>query len=223
MLFFFTQRPIKPAELTLFSRPSYPKPVFGLNCDPKCILLRAAIYCCGRCAGVHRNRIGSLTCSCAREFRKSHQSLSITRPARITQRVGNTEGFEDDQFQTSRHGRNFINDDRDAGNCTGSRSRARLAGFLPEPGCRIPIKRDSERYGIGTQRLVCERASEADRGEALRQRSQDVTVPHCSRSARWCKSVPTGQQRRSNRPPLLLSPVIRCRIRPAQCSEPGKG
>ncbi len=68
----------------------------------------------------------------------------------------------------------------------------RLAGFLPEPGGRIPIKRDSERDGIGTQRLVCERASEADRGEAPRQRSQDVTVPHCSRSARSCKSVPTG-------------------------------
>src|SRR5258705_10363764 len=44
----FTQRKIKPAELTLFSRPSYPKPVFGLNCDPKCILLRATIYCCDK-------------------------------------------------------------------------------------------------------------------------------------------------------------------------------
>jgi hypothetical protein len=53
-----------------------------------------------------------------------------------------------------------------------------LQAFLPEPGCRIPIKRDSERHGIGTRRLACERASEADLGETPRQRSQDVTVPH---------------------------------------------
>jgi len=65
-------------------------------------------------------------------------------------RVDNMEGFEDDQFQTSWLGRDFVNDDRDAGNCTGSCSRARLAGFLPELGSRIPIKRDGERYGIGT-------------------------------------------------------------------------
>jgi hypothetical protein len=33
-------------------------------------------------------RIGSLTCSCAREFQKSHESLFITRPARM--RTGST-------------------------------------------------------------------------------------------------------------------------------------
>ena len=111
------------------------------------------------------------------------------------QRVGNTEGFEDDQFQTSWHGRHFFSDDRDAGNCTGSRSRARLAGVLPEPACRIRIKRDSERYGIGTQRLVCERASEADHGEALRQRSQDVTERSWSVAFSAIVQVgcPTGQ------------------------------
>jgi hypothetical protein len=112
-------------------------------------------------------------------------------------RVDNMESFEDDQFQTSRHGRNFINDDRDAGNCTRGRSRARLAGFLPEPGGRIRTKRDRERYGIGSQRLICERASKAPVSEALRQRSQ-VTMPmpqpDRSRSARSCKSVPIGRK-----------------------------
>ena len=100
------------------------------------------------------------------------------------------EGFEDDQFQTSWRGRDFVNGDRDAGNCTGGCSRARLAGFLPEPGCRIPIKRDSERYGIGTQRLLCERASKAPVSEALRHRSQDVT---------GCNWISRVQRDRANR------------------------
>ncbi len=103
------------------------------------------------------------------------------KPCAHAHRVGNMEGFEDDQFQTCWRGRDFVNDDRDAGNCTGSCSRARFAGFLPEPGCRIRIKRDRERYGIGTQRLVCKRASKAPVSEALRQRSQ-VTEPQLDRS-----------------------------------------
>jgi hypothetical protein len=87
------------------------------------------------------------------------------------------EGFEDDQFRTSWRGRDFVNADRYPGNCTGSCSRARLAGFLPEPGCRIPVKRDSERDGIGTWRFLYERASKARVSETLRQRSQDVMGP----------------------------------------------
>jgi hypothetical protein len=35
--------------------------------------------------------------------------------------------------------------------------------------------------------------------------------------------VGANRATKANRPPLLLRPVIRCRIRPAQCSEPGKG
>lgn len=140
-------------------------------------------------------RIGSLTCSCAREFRKSAESLFQHKTHAHAHRVDNMEGFEDDQFETSWRGRDFVDGDRDAGNCTGSRSRARLAGFLPEPGSRIRIKRDRERHGIGTQRLVCERASKAPVTEALRQRSQ-VTMPQLdrSRSARSCKSVPIGRK-----------------------------
>jgi hypothetical protein len=50
--------------------------------DGKNILLRQAPR-----AGVEI-RIGSLTCSCAREFQKSHERLFITRPARM--RTGST-------------------------------------------------------------------------------------------------------------------------------------
>src|SRR5258708_38772626 len=55
---------------------------------------------------------------------------------------------------------------------------------LPELGCRMPIKRDSGRYGIDPQ-FVCERASQTLRAhvsEALRWRSQDVTGPQVDRS-----------------------------------------
>jgi hypothetical protein len=175
---FFRQRQIKPPELTLFSRASYPKLVFGLNCDPKLyiiegsnILRRQAPRACAETASDHSPvRVPGIS-------EISRESFHHKTPAHA-HRVDIMEGFEDDQFQSAWRGRNFVDDDRDAGNCTGSRSRARLAGFLPEPGCRIPIKRDSERHGIGTRRLACERASEADLGETPRQRSQDVTVPH---------------------------------------------
>jgi hypothetical protein len=148
-------------------------------------------------------------------------------------RVDNMEGFEDDQFQTFWRGRDFVDDDRDAGNCTGSGSRARLAGFLPEPGCRIPIKRDSECYGIGTWRLLCERASKAPVSEALRQRSQ-VTVGSTSPvGAALVRMVIAPAMRTSRRPVgskggpsgrlCYWALSFKCRIRPAQCSGPGKG
>jgi len=108
------------------------------------ILLRQAPQACAE----NSHRIAHLfVCPGISEISRESFHHKTRAPA---QRVDNTEGFEDDQFQTSWRGRDFVNDDRDAGNCTGSCSRARLAGFLPEPGCRIRIKRDSERYGIGT-------------------------------------------------------------------------
>jgi hypothetical protein len=64
----------------------------------------------------------------------------------------------------------------------GSSSGTRPAGFLPEPGCRIPIKRDNGRHGFGTQRFVCERAGEAHFSEELRQLAQDVSGRQIDRS-----------------------------------------
>jgi hypothetical protein len=96
--------------------------------------------------------------------------------------VDNVKGLDDDQLQTSWRGSDFVDGDCDPRNCTGSCPGTRHAGFLPEPWCRIPIKRDSGRYGIGTQRFVCERASEAHFSEELRQLSQDVTGRQIDRS-----------------------------------------
>src|SRR5216683_2773939 len=48
----------------------------------------------------------------------------------------------------------------------------RHAGFLPEPGCWIPVQR-AKRHGVGTQQLICEHASETCFSEA-----QDVKRPH---------------------------------------------
>lgn len=78
------------------------------------------------------------------------------------------EGFDDDQFQTSLRGCDSVDGDRNPGICTGSYPGTRLAGLLRELGCWIPLNRAGKRYGIGTQRFVCERASEAHVGEALR-------------------------------------------------------
>jgi hypothetical protein len=173
-----------------------------------------------RLAGMRRNCIASFTCSCAREFQKSHESLSITRPARM--RTGSTTWKDSKMTNFKLLG---------AGNCTGSCSRARLAGFLPEPGCRIPIKRDSECYGIGTWRLLRERARKAPVSEALRQRSQvNSTSPagaalvrmviapamRTSRRPVGSKGGPTGRL-------CYWALLFKCRIRPAQCSGPGKG
>jgi hypothetical protein len=102
---------------------------------------------------------------------------------------------------------------------------------VPEPGCRIPIKRDSECYGIGTWRLLRERARKAPVSEALRQRSQvNSTSPagaalvrmviapamRTSRRPVGSKGGPTGRL-------CYWALLFKCRIRPAQCSGPGKG
>jgi hypothetical protein len=95
-------------------------------------------------------------------------SESFYQKTRVhTLRVNNVEGLEDDQLQTSCRGCGSVNGDCNPWNGTASRPRTGLTGFLPKLGCRLPVKGDIERYGIGTWRFVWQRASKAHLSEAL--------------------------------------------------------
>jgi hypothetical protein len=94
------------------------------------------------------------------------ESFSVTRAH--AHGIDDVKGLDDDEIQDSWRGSVSVNCDRDPRTRAASCPGARPTGVLPEPGCRIPIKRDNGRYGIGTQRFVCERADKAHFSEELR-------------------------------------------------------
>src|SRR5712671_5847026 len=128
-----------------------------------------------QCAKTKRQLERNFTISRTKEYQKAEASPCVRGP-RITRTwVNNAKGIDHDQFQTCQCGCYSVSGDRNPRVCTRSCPGTWLAGFLPEPWCRIPVERDGKRYGLDTQRLKRERAAEAHFREALHQRPQDVT------------------------------------------------